>query len=194
MTIQVYVISWDESPLPMIPARDFLPPERQARLNGAPVEKVMQVTAAYGLLRFGVRRLLGLREIPELSYAVHGKPSFAKIPSLQFNLSHTASLAVCAFASAPIGVDVERIRTVPLDRARRLHLPADSRAFFEGWVERESRIKCRGAQALEARDDIPARAGEVYHPLLLGEGYAAGVCAACLDSVWIEWLTAEEIF
>ena len=194
MAVQVYVISWDVSRLPAFPPGNFLPPERRARLAGAPAEKAMQVTAAYGLLRFGVRRLLGLREIPELLYGVHGKPAFAGISTLQFNLSHTASLALCAFAPASVGADAERIRSVPRERAGRLHLPEEPRAFFEGWVERESRIKCRGGRAMEARGAVAARADEFYHPLPLGEDYAAGVCAACSDPVRIEWLAAEEIF
>ena len=194
MMVRIYVVSWDASWYPSLPAGYFLPVERQARLAGAPAEKVMQALAAYGLLQFGVRQILNLREIPELTYGDHGKPAFLHIPSLQFNLSHTECMAACAFAGTPVGIDVERIRPVSPERAGRLQLPETPRAFYEGWVERESRIKCRGGQAWEGRHAVHAREKEYYYPLSLGESYAAGVCAERPDGMQVEHVPIEILF
>lgn len=194
MMVRIYVVSWDASWYPSLPADQFLPLERQVRLAGASAEKVMQAVAAYGLLRFGVRQILNLTEIPELTYGDHGKPAFLHIPSLHFNLSHTECMAACAFAGTPVGIDVERICPVSPERAGRLQLPETPGAFYEGWVERESRIKCRGGQAWEGRRAIPARGKECYHPLPLGEAYVAGVCVEEPDAIQVEYVPVEILF
>lgn len=85
-----------------------------------------------------------------------GKPRAADGP--EFNLSHSGELALLAVASHPVGVDVERLRTVPraLAIARRVldaatvaameALPPDARddAFLTAWTAMEARQKCLG--------------------------------------------------
>lgn len=194
MEIQVYLARW-ETAVPAVRAalEAQLPPERLERLGRAGGEKRLQAAAAYGLLRYGLRRLTGTPELPALSYGPHGKPAFLQAPALQFSLSHTTGLAACALSDAPVGVDVERIRPVPAARARRLGLPAQPEDFFALWVERESRLKCRGGGALAGRRAVPARPGEVYRPLEAGKGYAAGLCAVCADPVRLVRLSLEEL-
>lgn len=119
--------------------------------------------AARGLLR----ELLGtyLQQSPadlEFSCAKYGKPSLSggnASSGLCFNVSHSAGMAVYAFAKERnLGIDVERVRPEfgGEDIARRYFsareiadlrtLPPDARAegFFHCWTRKEAYLKATG--------------------------------------------------
>lgn len=89
-----------------------------------------------------------------ITIAADGKPHLAG-REFEFNLSHTAGLAVVATGPAPLGVDVERVRVVEnaeglvrryfseCERAEFAALPADLRpaAFLRGWTQKEAILK-----------------------------------------------------
>lgn len=54
--------------------------------------------------------LWGIKALPPVSRAEHGKPFFPTLPGLHFNLSHTAGWSLCALSDTPVGVDVEAVR------------------------------------------------------------------------------------
>lgn len=115
--------------------------------------------------RAALRRLLGdylavaPRTIP-LATGRHGKTSLATdFPQrLEFNLSHSADLALIALAHLPVGVDIEFCRadrdleslaeTAFSDRelAAWKNLPSGDRAagFYETWVRKEAFVKATG--------------------------------------------------
>jgi phosphopantetheinyl transferase len=79
--------------------------------------EALQVPAARGrfiagrwLARTMLSRLTGL---PAASIAIsvssNGRPALAGGSSLDFNISHSGDIAVCAVADVPVGVDVERV-------------------------------------------------------------------------------------
>ncbi len=91
----------------------------------------------------------------------HGKPMLATFPDrddLQFNLSHSRELAVCAIARHQIGVDLEYVRPVPdaeeiaeryfseRENAvfRALSAAEKREAFFNCWTRKEAFIKALG--------------------------------------------------
>src|SRR5512135_1240383 len=123
----------------------------------------LRSVAVRGILRILMGRYLGLQpeQIP-FTYGEFGKPALddaAGTHSLHFNVSHSDDLAVFAFArSQPLGVDVERIRSVT-DESRfagELFSPAESallesrsgfekvRAFFRLWTSKEAFLKAVG--------------------------------------------------
>ena len=76
------------------------------------------------LLSAGLREFAGLEVSPEqlpeiLVLSEHKKPALSA-PDLCFNISHSHGLAVCAFAPESVGVDVEMIRPVRENLARRI--------------------------------------------------------------------------
>ena len=92
-------------------------------------------------------------------YGTSGKPSFSPHPAgkiLHFNLSHADEMALIAIsASAEVGVDVERIRSVGHAQkiARRFFTAKDlswleeepsEERFFQAWTRTEARLKSRG--------------------------------------------------
>ena len=49
----------------------------------------------------------------------HGKP-YAKDLAVEFNISHSGDMVVCAVDDKPIGIDIERIRPIDLSVAKRI--------------------------------------------------------------------------
>jgi len=120
--------------------------------------------AARGILR----ELLGAYlAIPpanlEFHYGAQGKPALAEsalAPLLQFNLSHSAGLAVYAFSRGRrLGVDVEHVRPrlAEMEIAQRYFAAAElaelqalapqlrPEAFFLCWTRKEAYVKAHGA-------------------------------------------------
>lgn len=120
-----------------------------------------QFLVTRGAIRTLVGRYLGI-EPARCAFAAneYGRPSlaFPAGAALDFNISHTAGLVVCAFAREPgIGVDVEDARRpIGSDLARRFFspdeadaldaLPEDERParFYDYWTLKEAYIKARG--------------------------------------------------
>lgn len=86
----------------------------------------------------------------------YGKP-FAKDLAVEFNVSHSGDMVVCAVSNRPIGIDVEQIRPIRDSVAKRicsqeeldyLSGSADEEdrlnRFFEIWTAKEAYCKCIG--------------------------------------------------
>lgn len=95
---------------------------------------------AYGLLRYAVKRLFDLPELPDIAKAEGGKPYFPQYSHICFNLSHSHGGVVCAVHDKPIGVDVEKLRPAP----RRLATGMEDGAFFRHWTAMEATVKREG--------------------------------------------------
>ncbi len=95
----------------------------------------------------------------------HGKP-YAKDLAVEFNISHSGGMVVCAVDDKPIGIDIEQIRPIDLTIAKRIctddellylfgHTPTKQdftyttnteilTRFFELWTAKEAYGKCIG--------------------------------------------------
>ena len=193
MDTWVLTAHWGEEKIPEDLLVQLVPPERLGRLGRPQMEERRQVCAAYAMLRRAAARLLGCASVPELSYGLRGKPCFAAYPQLQFSLSHTEGAALCALSDRAVGADVERIRPVTAQRARRLRLSETPEEFYAGWVERESRVKCRGGSALSCRRPVAEETGEHYRTLDVGREWAAGLCTLSCARVHREDLYLPEL-
>ena len=92
----------------------------------------------------------------ELKFAVgeYGKPYLLNDLDIQFNISHSGDIIVCAVSAEPVGIDVELIKPINLKLAERFFhadenayilAQADKEeAFFEIWTKKESYIKREG--------------------------------------------------
>jgi 4'-phosphopantetheinyl transferase len=138
--------------------------------------------AARGRLRLILGSALGVKpQSVEFVYSAKGKPSlggaFARC-GLEFNLAHSAGLAVFALAQRHVlGVDVEQVRPVPelvnlvrryfssseCAEVNRLRGEQQVRAFFRIWTRKEAWLKATGeglaglAPGLEVLDSSDAR-------------------------------------
>ena len=95
----------------------------------------------------------------------HGKP-YAKGLNVEFNVSHSANMVVCVVDTDPVGIDIEKIRHVDLNTAKRIFCEEEVRyifgyllncddynqysndavlqRFFELWTKKEAHGKCIG--------------------------------------------------
>lgn len=78
------------------------------RSEAARVQRVL----AELLLHHAVRTEFGLSELPTVQTGEKGKPFFPDSPALHFNLSHCKTAVACAMDSAPLGVDVQELRSL----------------------------------------------------------------------------------
>ena len=163
-------------------------------LTGAELQRRERIRAPqagrrWAASRWALREILGryLGRAPgavELVVTEHGKPTLAApSPRLEFNLSHSAGLALVAVADAPVGVDVERIdpdrdflalakRALNADDVEEIaETPAQQRAavFYAAWTRHEARLKCGGGGFGDPRPSARALAASVE----VDAGYAA---------------------
>jgi 4'-phosphopantetheinyl transferase len=111
---------------------------------------------------------------------------------LQFNLSHSAGLALVAVTvGRAVGVDVETIaprqdlvalaeRGLPVEAAAAVRAAAPERraeAFYTAWVRHEARLKCLG---VGLGSPAPPTAAAIA-PVDAGPGYAAAVAVLGSD-------------
>lgn len=68
---------------------------------------------AFRLLREGLKVEFGMDYVPPFSFHPGGKPYFAGLPDIHFNLSHCSAAVACAVSRSPVGIDVESI--LPFD-------------------------------------------------------------------------------
>ncbi len=95
----------------------------------------------------------------------HGKP-YAKDLGVEFNISHSGDMVVCAVDDKPVGIDIEQIRPIDLTVAKRIctdeellylfgRTPTEQdfayttdtetlTHFFELWTAKEAYSKCKG--------------------------------------------------
>jgi 4'-phosphopantetheinyl transferase len=195
-----------------------VPSERVGSLGGVLSEDELLRAAAFkveeGRRRFVVTRaalrtLLGRylgREAVDLRFAAgaHGKPRLDPPSPLQFNVTHSGSAALIAFArEADVGVDIEEVK--PRERmegiARRVFTRAERDAidgdagFYRHWVAKEAFVKATGrgvssVRSFEVLLDAPGGARLVHvggdheeaarwtlAPLDAPPGYAAALVA-----------------
>lgn len=84
----------------------------------------------------------------------NGKPYTDNAP-VHFSISHSKNIAVCAISDRPVGIDIEYIRDVNLNIAKRQFAPDElryvfekwdlsKRRFFEVWTRKEAYVKLIG--------------------------------------------------
>lgn len=90
-------------------------------------------------------------------YNAYGKPELAFYPSLHYNISHSGDWVVAAFASDPVGIDIESIVPINMSIAERFFSASEvdvlknaekehqQSLFYDLWTLKESYIKAEGA-------------------------------------------------
>jgi 4'-phosphopantetheinyl transferase len=115
------------------------------------------LASLYGrlLLQYGYQQLTGgTLAFEAIQYGKAGKPFLANSP-IQFNISHSHQMVVCAIADTfPIGIDIEYRK--PIDIAdfkfqmterewTAIHTATDQlKAFYQYWTKKEAVMKATG--------------------------------------------------
>ena len=83
-----------------------------------------------------------------------GKPYIEGL-DVNFSISHSGTIALCAIADSPVGVDIEKIRDIDLSVAKKHFAPDEQdyvlekmslsrQRFFEIWTRKEAYVKMLG--------------------------------------------------
>lgn len=177
-------------------ALSLLPPARRERLDrNRCLTKRQEPLCAYATLWKVLWMKYRWRSLPSIALSQFGKPYFPDFPHVQFNLSHTDGAVLVGLSRRPIGVDIEKIRSISGRAARRLTGDVDKTEFFQHWVCREARAKRKGQSASALLEpDSPLRAGESYYPLDVFAGYAAGTAVDSGDGYVLQRCSLTWLF
>ena len=139
----------------------------------------------------------GISPLPEVARTELGKPWFPALPEIQFSISHSKALILCALSDRPVGVDIEDIRP------RRDHLPqyaltkeefqtyqalgGDWPAFYGLWTKKEAWCKYTGQGLRPLWGQTPPE--DLHYGAYTGDGWRAAVCGeeeAPSQIIWLE--------
>ena len=126
-----------------------------------------------------------LGRAPEYKVDGFGKPYGEQV---EFNFSHSGSIALCVVSEKTVGADVEKIRDVNLEKKKKKFCKREFEdiinsknpkvAFFEYWVKKESYVKALGTGFKTALNEFDV--GKIsdfdFHTHSFGE-YKMCVCA-----------------
>lgn len=128
--------------------------ERRQRVKRyADIDKKRQSLFAKLLLRAVLCRKFKIaNEDLKFSADAHGKPFFENIDNVYFSVSHTSSGVAVAVSEDEIGVDIEKVRAVNIDIAKRYFTREEyeyildggekqNERFFYVWTRKEARVK-----------------------------------------------------
>ena len=139
----------------------------------------------------------GISPLPELARTDLGKPFFPALPHIQFSISHSKSIILCAVSAKPVGVDIEDIRprreSLPQyaltegEFSRYQSLGGDWPAFYTLWTRKEAWCKYTGQGLGPSWDQTPQEEG-LFYGEYAGEGWRAAVCGEEIPPAEIIWL------
>ena len=83
-----------------------------------------------------------------------GKPYVENV-KVEFSISHSGNIAVCAISDKPVGIDIELVKDVNINAAKRLFTTDEQnyvfekwafakQRFFEVWTRKEAYVKMLG--------------------------------------------------
>ena len=112
----------------------------------------------------------------EISIGLQGKPQVA---GLEFNLSHSGDLVVYAMSDRPVGIDIERVRSMDLAGIiQRFFAPTEftawqklsatdqEAAFFRAWTVKEAYLKAIGTGLHTPLSEVEVSM-DLEHPKIL---------------------------
>ncbi|MBR7071576.1 MAG: 4'-phosphopantetheinyl transferase superfamily protein [Clostridia bacterium] len=131
--------------------------DRVGKVHSLRLRQDQNLSLGAGILLDQGLREWGLCE-KEMRYqrGENGKPFFENDPQLHFSISHSGTMVAVAFADREIGCDIEKIRDVSMDLAKRffkeqeyqwlLSLNGEEQrvCFFRYWTLKESYLKATG--------------------------------------------------
>ena len=86
---------------------DQMPEERKKKIDRFKFHKDQRLSLGAGILLKKGLDDLGLED-EKIAYSKNGKPFIQDKSDVFFNISHSESMAVCAFSDRPVGVDIEK--------------------------------------------------------------------------------------
>ena len=144
--------------------------ERKKKCNGLQQTLARkQCIAADHFIRKALEEHFGTKEF-SLRISPSGKP-YVEGNSIYFSYAHSDDILFYAISSRPVGADVERIRTVSGDPARKICTPGEKEFLSsakdrEEWIDRFFYLWTRKEAVFKVEGTLPRRDSgtEVLHP------------------------------
>lgn len=150
-----------------------------------------QCVAVWLLLREALQKEFGLKDVPEVALATHGKPYFPNFPDVHFSLSHCVAGVACAVDTRPVGVDIERVRPFNDDLAAYVfnehelelvrHAPDPALSFTVLWTQKESLLKLTGEGLRNDMKNILKEAKCHFHTVIASDSNYVCTTAQLMD-------------
>jgi 4'-phosphopantetheinyl transferase len=107
------------------------------------------------MLKYGIKEIFGYDLDHTLSYTSYNKPYLVNYPHINFNISHSGQIAVCAITlDNEIGIDIELMKPINIMDFKNImtgrewesiHNSGDTQiAFYKFWTQKEAVIKANG--------------------------------------------------
>ena len=128
-----------------------------------------------------------------------GKPFFADLSGIHYNISHSGKYVLCIFSRQEVGIDIQEHRKAKYDRmlkrmvpeSRRLEIlgsPRLEQEFFREWAAREAYVKWTGQGLSMDFTRIPMEEG--WHAVTeFRQGYTVAVWGR--EKMEIQWEYVE---
>lgn len=149
------------------------------------------------LLTHILSNFYGISALPAVAKTEDGKPYFPDCPALQFSLSHSGNLVLCALDGHPVGIDIELVAPRRGDLpafaltehefSRYQLLGADWPAFYTLWTKKEAWCKYTGRGLGKNFRNTPPETGLCYRSYQ-HKAWWATVCGETEPPAEIHWL------
>lgn len=140
------------------------------------------------LFSYGIKKMGFVADEIRIDVTEKGKP-FVSNENIFFNIAHSDEMAVCAFGTSEIGVDIEKIKPLSEKLLSRISLPSErakisaAKQIVKLWTRKEALAKCLGTGVGESvyktdlSEDVISLDGTVYRlkSFEVGE-YMISVC------------------
>lgn len=167
---------------------------------------------AYHLLALAAQEVWGLSQLPPLTRRPGGKPYFPQHPELEFNLSHSGQLILCALDSAPVGVDIQQICTMRPGLPARVCSPQQLAWLEEGelwprfaqiWALKEALVKYTGTGLTRSipgiqvpllpKGETLSQQDGLWFRVYQGDGWMGAACGTVPPPESIRWVTLPTV-
>ena len=172
-------------------------------------ENLTRQQQAHDLLARAVKERWGLSPLPPLDRSSQGKPFFPGQNGLEFNLSHSGSMALCALSTAPVGVDIQVIRSWRPGLPERVCSPRELAWLEQGdnlwerfcrlWALKECLVKQQGTGLtrpisgirvpLPGEEDSLLEQDGLWFRTYRGPGWRGAACGQEKPPEAIQWIT-----
>lgn len=159
-----------------------------------------------GILKSIVRMEYGMETCPEIVRNSFGKPYFQD-GDLHFNVSHSGEYLAIAFSESPVGIDIQKEKTIREGMYRKVVQPMErqligterQKDFLRLWALKESFVKAEGkGLVISMKDYYFEKENDRYFVNYHGqralwrftieeeliEGYVISVCAEEPEILW----------